>query len=74
MDAGVFDFEEDLAARGEARIGQVFDHFMLRIDRDRFAAGEIREIDAMSAFAETQIYAVVDQAFALEACADAGFL
>ena len=39
----------------------------------RFAAGEIREINAMGAFAETQIHAVVDQAFALEPFADAGF-
>ena len=38
---------------------------MLRIDGDCFSAGEVREIDAMCAAAETQIYAVVDQAFAL---------
>ncbi len=73
MDAGVFDFEENLAAGGEPRIGQILDHFVLRIDRDRLAAGEFREIDAMGALAEAQIYAVVDEAFALEACADAGF-
>lgn len=73
VDGGVFDFEENLAASGEPRIGQILDYLVLRVDRDAFAAGEFREIDAMGAFAKAQIHAVMDEAFALEACADGCF-
>ena len=46
---------------------------MLAVDRDALAAGEFREIDAMSAFAEAQVHTVVYESFAFEARADAGF-
>ena len=46
---------------------------MLRVDGDCFSTGEIREVNAMRAPAETQIHTVVHQAFALQPFADAGF-
>jgi hypothetical protein len=47
---------------------------VLRVDRDRFSAGEVRKINSMGAAAEAQIHSVVHQAFALQAFAHAGFL
>ena len=73
VDAGVGDFKVNLAAGGESRVGEIFYDFVLRVDGDGFSAGEVREIDAMRAAAETQIDSVVHQAFALQAFAHAGF-
>ena len=73
VDTGVSYFKMNLAAGREPRVGEVFHHFMLRVDRDSFSAGEVREIDAMRAPAETQIHSVMNKAFVLEAFADAGF-
>lgn len=65
--------QNGLAAGGEARVGEIFYDFMLRVDGDCFSAGEVREIDAMGALVEAKIHAVVHQAFALQPFAYAGF-
>ena len=64
VDAGVRDFEMDLAAGGESRIGEIFHDFVLRVDGDAFAAGEVREIDVVGAAVEAEIHSVMHQAFA----------
>jgi len=47
---------------------QIFDHFVLRIDGDAFA-GEFLEIEVVPVSVETQVHAVVKQAFAIHALA-----
>jgi hypothetical protein len=67
-----FRFVEQLPACGTARGREIFQDFVLRVDRDRFSAGEIGEIDAMPGAVETQLDTGVDQAFSLEAVTDSG--
>ena len=71
MHTDVAHLEEDLLARVEARLDEVLDDLVLRVDRDRTPAGEPAEIDAMAAPAEAQLDAVMDEAFALEPLAHA---
>src|SRR5271156_5000977 len=72
--AHVFGGEKNLAARCEARVGQVFDDFVLPIDRDRFSASQSEQVDAMAAASEAQFESAMDQALAAETFADAGFV
>src|SRR5207237_1751824 len=74
VDRRVLNLEENLAASGEARGDQVLDHLVLRINHDRSPAGQAGKVDAVRAAAEAQIDAVVHEAFALHALADAGRL
>ena len=71
--AYVFDLEKNRQIRFEARGDQILDHFLLRIDRDGLAPGEVVEIDAMAFSVEAQLDPVMREAFALEALADSRF-
>src|SRR5216110_1620391 len=71
VDAHAGSLEDDLAAGGEPCRDQVLYHFVLGVDRDRLAAGQLGEIDAMAAAGKPQLDAVVHRAFALHALADA---
>jgi hypothetical protein len=67
-----FRFVEELPAGGTASGREIFQDFVLRVDRDRFSAGEIGEINAMPSAIETQFDTGVDEAFAFKAVTDAG--
>jgi hypothetical protein len=72
MNAGGFGFEQDLSSGAEARRDQIFDHFLLRIDGDGLAAGQIRQIDAVAGAAEAELDTSVHKTFSSQAIADAG--
>ena len=55
-------FQENLAVRGSARVEKIRDDFILRINGDGAAAGELLEVDAMGAAAEAQPDAVMGEA------------
>lgn len=74
MDRDVFDFKNDLAIRLAARGDEIFDDFLLAIDGDAAAAGELEHIDAMAATIEAKFETVVDEAFASHAFANTGFV
>ena len=65
-------FKDDQARGTEAGFDQIFDHLLLAVHGDG-ASDEFGEIDAMAAVAETELDAVVNEAFTLEACAYTGF-
>src|SRR5262249_54562181 len=66
----LFRFEDHLAAGGCARVVEVFQHLMLRVDGDGFA-GKFLEIEPMAAAAEAEFDAVVYQTFALHSFSNA---
>ena len=72
--AHVFSGEKNPSARGQPRVGQVFDDFVLPIDGDRLSAGQCEQIDTMAAAPEAQFESAMDQALAAETFADAGFV
>ena len=55
----------------EARGDQVFHHLVLPVDGDGAAAGQLVHVDAMPAAVEAQLDAVMHEAFASHAVADA---
>ena len=65
--------KHDLSARAEPRLHQILHHFLLRVDGDRAAAGQLGQIDAVPAPAEAEPDAIVPQSLALQTLADAGF-
>jgi len=65
MHADAVDLKQNLAARGEASVGEILDDFMLRVDGDSLSSRQILEIDAVTASPEAQLDSIVDQAFAL---------
>ena len=69
--AGVFDLEPQRLAGRDARANQILHHFVLPIDRDSAAAGQLRERNAMAVAAERHVNPFVPQAFAREPIADA---
>ena len=72
MHAHIFYFKKDGAANGMACVDEVFDHFALAVDGDR-TAGQIREINAMRAAAESQVDTVMHETLALHPLADSYF-
>src|ERR1700722_1085678 len=71
--ANVARLENKWESRRKPRGDEVFNDFVLRIDRDGLASGQIVKVDAVAAPVESQSDAVVGERFALEALADAGF-
>ena len=71
-DADGFGLEEDFASGCYARRDQILDDFVLRVDGDGLAAGQIFEVDAMACATEAQLDAVVRQAFTLQSRTDTG--
>ncbi len=69
----VLGLEKDAATGGQARVEEVRDNLVLRIDDDCLAARKFLEIDAVTAPAEAQFHAVVIQALALQPLAHARF-
>ncbi len=55
MHADIFRFKENLATGGEAGIVQVLQNFMLRVNGDPLAAGEILKIDRVTAAMAVQL-------------------
>src|SRR5579872_2699629 len=68
----IIDFENDLPAGREARIGEVSDDLVLRVYRDAFSARQIGEIDPMAMSVEAQLDAMMDEPYLLQARADSG--
>ena len=74
VEADRTDLETDLAAGGEPGRDQVSHDLVLAVDGDRAPAAEAGEVDAMAAAGEAQLEPLVDQAFLLQARADACLL
>ncbi len=58
------DRKDDRAARGQARGNQILDHFVLRVDDNPLAAGQLDEIDVMAAPVELKGYSGIEAALA----------
>ena len=65
VQADVANAEQDLSPGLDPRLDQILDDFVLGIDGDRFAAGQVAEVDAMPLPTEAQLDAGMDEAFAL---------
>ena len=59
--------EDDLTAAREPRRDQIFDHLLLAVDRDRPAAGQLGEVDAVELAYELGVDAAVDLPLLLQA-------
>jgi hypothetical protein len=70
--ADVAYLEYDRETRLKSRRNQILDHFLLGVNRDRLASGQIVKVDAVASAVESQSNAVVSEGFALETFADAG--
>jgi len=73
MHADAFNLEQDLAASGDAGIGQIFDDLVLGVDGDSFSTGQVFEIDTMAVAMEAQLDSIVNQALTLHPLAHAHF-
>ena len=62
-------FEQQASLDGNARLDQVFDHFVLRIEHDPAAVSQLRQRDAMAASAKPEFDPVVKRALAQHALA-----
>ena len=71
MQAHVVGLEADLAPGGEARGYQILHDLVLSVHRDRAAAGELGEREAMAFAVELQVNAMVDESFAVHPLSDA---
>ena len=67
----VADLESNRAAAGEPRVDEIAHHLLLAVDRDRPAAGEVGQRDAVAPPVEAQQDAVVHEPLAREPLADA---
>ncbi len=63
--ADVARLENNRESRREPRGDQILDHFLLRVNRDGLASGQIVKVDAVAAPVESQSDAVVGERFAL---------
>ena len=68
----VLGVEEDPAAGGAPRRDQVADDLVLAVDRDRPAAGEVREIEPVPLAAEREVEALVPESLGGEPAAQPG--
>ena len=66
MHVHIGDAKQYFGARVKRRSDQIFHDFLLPVNGDGLAIGQRREIDPMSAAAETQLNAVVAESFALQ--------
>src|SRR5216684_1597685 len=66
--------EKNRSAGIQARLHQVLDYLVLRVDHDRAPAGQLGERDAVRMPAEAQIDAMVHEALALQALSHSAFL
>jgi hypothetical protein len=73
MHAHIAGFENDLSSGGEPGAYQILDDLMLGVDRDRLAAGELVQVDAMAAAVESQLDSMMNEPFAFQALSDARF-
>jgi len=62
----VFDPEENGPALSEPCADQILQNLVLRIDGDGAASRQLMKIDPVSLAVETELYAVMDEAFALQ--------
>src|SRR5205814_5807107 len=71
LDGGRLGLEPDLAPVFQALLDQIFDDFLLAVDRDA-ATGQPAEVDAVLLTRETKVDTVVTEAFAHHSLAHAG--
>jgi hypothetical protein len=55
MHADTSNLKQNLAARRDTRIVEVFQNLVLRINRDSFSAGEVLKINAVTTASEAQL-------------------
>ena len=67
-------FEENRFVDGKAGADEILDDFVLGVDGDALASGEIAEVNAMAATVETKFDATVLESLAAEAFADTEFV
>src|SRR5262245_21944902 len=73
MQAHVLDVEEDTPIRGEPGADEILDDLLLRVHRDRAAAGQAGKVDAMAAPAEAQFDAAMNESLSPHAFSRAAF-
>jgi len=73
MHRDIFRLKNNRETRFEPRCDQILDHFLLRVNRDGLASGQVVKVDAMAAAVESQLDAVMGESFAFEALPDARF-
>jgi len=73
MHADIFNFKQDLAPGRNPGIIKVFQHLMLRVNRDPFSASKFLKIDAVTAAAKAQLNPIVNQAFGFHPFASTHF-
>jgi hypothetical protein len=62
MNRRILYFKENLSRRIKPRLNQVFDDFLLPVNGDSTAAGQIMKVDAMTLARKAQLKAVMDEA------------
>ncbi len=72
MHREIVDLEHNLSAGAQPRLDQILHHFLLRVHRDRAAAGQLGQVDAVPAPTEAEPDAVVPQSFTTQPLAHAG--
>ena len=73
VDRGLLGLEQDRPVIGEPPGDQVLHHFLLAIDGDCLAAGQLPEVEAVPMLADLDLDALMHEAFALEPRIEAGF-
>ena len=73
MNRKIVHLKHNLPAGVQTRLHQILHHFLLRVNRNGAATGQLGQIDAMTPPAEAEPNAIVPQSFALQALAHAGF-
>src|ERR1700722_1006100 len=63
--------ENNLPAGRNPRRDEILDHLVLRVNRDRLP-GQLREINPMPRYSESQLNAIVNKSFALQPRTDSG--
>ena len=63
MHADIFNLKQNLATGRDPGIVQVFQNFVLRVNRDSFSIGELPKINSVTAAPEAQLDPMVNQAF-----------
>lgn len=71
MHTDVLNFKKNLAAGRDPSIVEVFQNFVLSINRNAFSIGEILKINTMALAPEAQLDPVVHQAFRVHPLANA---
>jgi hypothetical protein len=74
VESDVSRFKEDGAVGGKPGSNEILDDFVLRVDGDALASGEVAEVNAMAAAVEAKLDAAVFESLAAKAFADAEFV